>query len=135
MESGRDDLAAICSAACADLYNLRILADHVQNSDFNFTRFICIAKTLEVYPGANRISLMLTVPHHPGALCQLMAKFSALGVNRLKLESRPVPGRDFEFLFYFDFEASLYDQDIVRLLGQLANSPEFFVLLGCYMEV
>ena len=135
MESGRDDVAAICSAACADLYNLRILEDHVQNSDFNYTRFICITKTLEVYPGANRISLMLTVPHHPGALCQLMAKFSALGVNLLKLESRPVPGRDFEFLFYFDFEATIYDPDIVRLLGQLANSPEFFVLLGCYMEV
>ncbi len=133
-QSGRKDIAAICSGACAELYGLRCLNSNIQNSDYNYTRFICIAKDLEIHPGANRISLLISVPHRPGALGQLMAKFSSLGVNLLKLESRPVPGRDFEFLFYFDFEASVYDSNITNLLGQLANDYEQFTLLGCYLE-
>jgi chorismate mutase/prephenate dehydratase len=134
-QSGRRDVAAIGSAACAELYDLKIAAENIQNASINFTRFICISKSMEIYPGANRISLMLALPHQPGALCQLMSRFVALGINLLKLESRPIPGRDFEFLFYFDLEGSIYDQRIVKLLSQLNAGPELFVLLGCYNEV
>ena len=64
----------------------------VQNNDNNYTRFICISKDLEIYPGANKISLMLSTQHRPGALYSLLAKFAALGINLTKLESRPSPG-------------------------------------------
>lgn len=133
-ESGRKDCASISSRSCATLYGLQIAAEDIQNSDSNYTRFICISRKLEIYPGANRISLMLAVPHKPGALYSLIAKFSALGVNLTKLESRPIPGSDFEFLFYFDMEASVYTPSVLSLLDELAEGPEQFVFLGSYSE-
>ena len=70
-ESGRRDIAAISSVHCAALYGLHILESKVQNNDNNYTRFICISKDLEIYPGANKISLMLSTQHRPGALYSL----------------------------------------------------------------
>jgi chorismate mutase/prephenate dehydratase len=134
-ESGRRDIAALSSRNCAWLYGLEVLCDHVQNSENNYTRFICIAKDLMIYPGADKISLMLTVEHTPGALYHMIAKFSALGLNLTKLESRPIPGRDFEFLFYFDLDASVWSEDVIRLLGECSTREQLFVFLGSYSEV
>jgi chorismate mutase/prephenate dehydratase len=134
-ESDRMDVAAISSPSCRELYDLAVLSDSIQNTDGNFTRFICISKELEIYPGANRVSLMLSVPHRPGALYEVIAKFSALGVNLTKLESRPIPGKDFEFLFYLDLEASVYSEELIRLLCELSSAPEGIVFLGSYSEI
>lgn len=133
-ESDRTDVAAISSRDCIELYGLESLNNNIQVSDNNYTRFICISKKLEIYPGANKISLMLSIPHRPNALYHMIAKFSTLGVNLTKLESRPLPGSDFEFMFYFDMEASVYSPEFVNVLGQLENQPEIFVFLGCYSE-
>ncbi len=118
-ESGRTDIAAIASPECTGIYGLQQLKAGIQNSDFNYTRFICIAKEPEIYPGANRISIMASLPHRPGALYRLLARFSVLGLNLTKLESRPRPGRDFEYMFYFDFEASVVNPDVRALLSEL----------------
>lgn len=134
-ESDRRDIAAISSKSCAELYDLSILSENIQNSDNNYTRFICISKDLEIYPGANKISIMFTVPHKPGSLYSMISKFSVLGVNLTKLESRPIPGKDFEFMFYLDFEASVYAKDIRHLISTLEEEPEFFAFLGNYLEV
>ena len=134
-ESGRDDIAALASHDCASLYGLSVLKTNVQNSDNNHTRFICIAKDIEIYPGANRVSLMLTLPHRPGSLYRLMAKFAALGLNLTKLESRPIEGMDFEFMFYFDIEADVCSEAVLGLLGDLDNAPETFNFLGAYSEI
>ena len=72
-ESGRNDLAAISSMACARLYGLSPLQHDIQNSDDNYTRFICIGKDLQIFPGANKISLMMAIPHTPGSLYQTVA--------------------------------------------------------------
>lgn len=64
-----------------------------------------------------------------------MSKFNALGLNLLKIESRPIPDRDFEFSFYFDFEASVYSENFVQMLSELENSVEEFRYLGTYSEV
>lgn len=133
-ESNRKDVAAISSRECADLYGLDIIRKHIQVTDNNYTRFICISKKLEIYPGANRISLILTLPHVPCSLYHMVAKFAAIDVNLTKLESRPIPGSDFEFLFYFDLDASVYQEDLLYLLSELEASPETFVFLGCYPE-
>ena len=133
-ESDRADIAAISSRECADLYGLDILKNHIHVTDNNYTRFICISKKLEIYPGANRISLILTLPHVPCSLYHMVAKFAAIDVNLTKLESRPIPGSDFEFLFYFDLDASVYQEDLLYLLSELEASPETFVFLGCYLE-
>lgn len=134
-QSGRMDAAAISSRSCAQLYGLKTLLENFQNSDHNYTRFICISKELEIYPGANKISLMLTLPHQPGSLYNLISRFSALGLNLTKLESRPMPGKDFEFMFYFDFDASCYAPETAAMLGGLARDLESFTFLGSYSEV
>ncbi len=127
--------AAISSLSCAELYNLDVVSDKVQNSDNNYTKFICITKRLEIYPGARRVSLMMTLPHRPGSLYHLMARFSSLGINLTKLESRPLPDSDFEFMFYFDLDISVYDSAVFDLFAQLEGSSEKFVFLGCYYEL
>ena len=134
-QSGRNDIAAISAPSCAALYGLSILKTDISNSDSNFTRFICIAKNLEIYPGANKMSLMLNVQHKPGALYNMIAKFSALGLNLTKLESRPIAGTDFEFMFYFDLDASVYDESALQLLSELDEGPETFTYLGSYSEI
>ena len=133
-QSGRSDVAAIASANCADLYNLRVLSDRVSNSDHNYTRFICISRNLEIYEGANKITFVASASHRPGSLYSLIAKFATRGLNICKLESRPIPGKDFEFRFYFDVEASVGSKDTQTVLSQL-EKEEFFTFLGAYQEV
>ena len=134
-ESGRDDVAALSSRACRELYGLDCLAASVQDQGNNFTRFICIAKNLEIYPGADRTSLMMVLPHHPGSLYKVLSRFNALGVNMNKLESRPMPDRNFEFMFYFDLETSVYAPQFTQLMGELPELCEEFTYLGSYSEV
>jgi chorismate mutase/prephenate dehydratase len=134
-ESPRNDIAAIASMNCAELYGLDILDDDVQNNANNYTRFICISKKLEIYPGARKISLVMTIPHRPGALYHLMTKFSTPGINLTKLESRPIPDRDFEFMFYFDLDISVYDDAVSKFFSLLENGTDHFVFLGCYSEI
>lgn len=133
-ESNRDDVAAISSRQCAEIYGLEILSEGIQNSDNNFTRFICISRELEIYPGASKISLMMTLPHSAGSLSSMLSRFSMMGINLTKLESRPIPGKDFEFMFYFDLEASVCSESVLRLLCELQNNPGTFVFLGNYID-
>ena len=132
---GRRDLAAIASQECEALYGLETVGREVADSGSNFTRFICIAKDLTVYRGANKISLMLSAAHRPGALYRLMSPIAALGANLTKLESRPIPGKDFEFRFFFDIEASILEPRVRALMEQLKNEADQFVFLGNYEEM
>lgn len=134
--SGRKDRAVIASRACAELYGLDVLAENVANASSNYTRFICIARDMEIYPDANKFSVMMRLPHRPGSLDGVIAKFASIHVNLTKLESRPIPGMDFEFSFTFDFEASPRDEQVLALLSELASDPEIehFTFLGAYAE-
>ena len=134
-QSERTDVASLSSRSCAEQYSLEILASAVQDNGNNHTRFICITNELEVYPGADRTSLMMVAPHKPGALYRILSRFNALGINLLKLESRPIPDRDFEFMFYFDLEAPVYSESLARLLSELERECDEFTYLGSYLEV
>lgn len=134
-ESDRRDVAALSSHSCETLYDLECLRESVQDKGNNFTRFICISKNLEIYPGADKTSIMAVTPHRPGALYKLLARFYALGINLTKLESRPLPDRNFEFMFYFDLEKIIYSPDMLQLLGELGELCESFEYLGSYTEV
>lgn len=133
-ESDRDDIAAISSKYCAELYGLNVVKENIQNSENNYTRFICIAKDMLLYPGSGKVSLMLTAPHEPGGLYHIMAKFAALGLNITKLESRPISGSDFEFMFYFDFEGSIESEGVLELIDEFHRSSDRFAFLGNYQE-
>ncbi len=133
-EGGRPDQAAIASRSCADLYGLDVLSDKVSDAAFNYTRFICISRGLEITPDANKFSVMLSLPHRPGSLSATISKFAATGVNLTKLESRPIPGMDFEFRFTFEFESSPTNPVVLGLLSELSQDPEIegFTFLGAY---
>ena len=133
--SPRNDVAALSSRACAELYGLTCLRSSVQDNDNNHTRFICISKNLEIYPGADKTSIMMVLPHKPGALYKVMARLYTLGINVTKLESRPIPNREFEFMFYFDLETSIYSEEFVQLICELDELCEEFKYLGSYSEV
>ena len=134
-ESGRKDIVAICSRECADLYGLKLLETNIQDSENNYTRFILIAKEMEFYENANKISIMTTLPQNSaGSLNKLLSKFSNLGINLTKLESRPIVGSTFEFMFYFDFECDIKEKGVKNLLSQLDSSTEQFTFLGAYSE-
>ena len=133
--SGRTDIAALSSRSCAELYGLKTLAASVQDQGNNYTRFICISKNLEVYPGSDKTTIMMVLNHRPGALYRVMARLYVLGINVTKLESRPLPDRDFEFMFYFDLDTSIYSEEFVQLMCELDDLCEEFKYLGSYSEV
>ena len=134
-ESQDKGIAALSSRSCSKLYGLEILKADVQDSGNNHTRFICISKKLEIYPGADRTSLMMVLPHEPGSLYRLLSRFNALGINLTKLESRPMPERSFEFMFYFDLDTSVYSPRFIQLMGELPDISEEHEYLGSYSEV
>ena len=103
---------------------VNIIADGIQDTTFNSTRFIGISKDLEIYPDANKFSVMLSIPHRPGSLAAIISKFAAIDVNLTKIEARALPGMDFEYLFTFDFMASPTDPNVLSLLSELSQDPE-----------
>lgn len=131
-ESG---IAAIASHSGCDIYGLVPVATGIQNSDNNYTRFVCVAKDTAIYPGANHISLILALNHRPGALYEILSKLAALEINIIKLESCPIVGHDFEFMFFFELQGSVKDAKTLTLLESLERDCEGFVFLGNYLEV
>lgn len=134
-ESEDNSLAAISSISCASLYNLEPLYEAIQDEGNNHTRFICISKELEIYEGANKTSIMLTIPHKQGALYHIISYINSLGINMTKLESRPIPNRDFEFMFYFDLETDVHNPNFIKLLSGLSSMCDTLRYLGSYSEI
>ncbi|MBQ8972118.1 MAG: chorismate mutase [Clostridia bacterium] len=130
----RDDIAVIASSVCAELYDLEIVESNISNTPSNYTRFICISRECEIYPSARKVSIMLNVPHEPGSLSRILSRLAIGGVNVCKLESRPMPGLDGEYRFFFDLEADLHDERMVQLLCELEARTQRFVFLGGYDE-
>ena len=134
-ESGNRHAAAISSHPCAALYGLECISDTIQDSDNNYTRFFCIAKDPVIYAGANRISLIIACDNKPGALYEILSKLAALNINMTKLESCPVTGRNFEFIFFLELEASVQDPGVLPMLQEMERSCASFNFLGSYAEV
>lgn len=129
-----EPIAAICARNCAELYNLKNICPGIQDYDNNYTRFITISKTPQIYPGADKTSIMVTLSHKPGSLYHILGKFEEKGYNLVKLESRPIPATDFEVMFYFDYMASMYHHEFVNTLCELDNMVESLTYLGSYTE-
>lgn len=126
--------AAIASSLCGDLYGLEILDKNIQDEKNNYTRFIIIGKDLEIFENANKISLRLKAFDKPGSLFEIIDKFKILGINMTKLESAPIPGSDFEFVFYFDFDGNIRDTNVRILIDYLKNKSKGFRFLGNYID-
>ena len=129
------DCAAIASPRCAELYGLEILEDKIQDSDNNYTRFICISKEPVRYEGANHISLIVSCANTPGSLYEMLSKPASLGINMIKLESCPIPGRNFEFVFFVELEASVKEPAVLPMIEDLERSCPEIWFLGNYAEI
>lgn len=134
-ESKRRDAAAISSDICSEIYGLNRLCESIQDTSNNYTRFICISKNLEIFPGADRTSIMMVLKHKPGALSSVLSRLYSMGINLLKLESRPLPNSDFEFMFYFDLETSVYSKAFAELFNDIEGMCTKIKYLGSYNEV
>lgn len=134
-ESWRRDVAAIGALACAKLYGLAASDLDVQNPGSHFTRFVCLSRNPEIFPGANRTSVMLTLPHRQGALYTLMSLIAAYDIKLQKLESRIIPGNDSALRFYLDMDASPWTPNFLPLITSLKSASESFNYLGSYAEI
>jgi len=134
-ESERTDIAAIASENCIQLYNLTASSKNIQNNNNNYTRFICISKECEIFDNADRISLMLSLENKAGALYEIIKQFAERRLNLIKLESRPIADTDFEFMFYFDVQANIENEEVYDLLLRMKETARQFVFLGNYSEI
>ena len=133
-ESNEAGKAAICSPECEALYGLKTVVEEIQDNNHNYTRFICFTKRPTIFAGADKTSFLAILSNKPGSLYQVLKKFNDIGYNLIKLESRPIPDTEFQFMFYFDFEASVYHKDYIDTLCELEEECEMMEYLGSYSE-
>lgn len=126
---------AIASNNACETYDLVALAKSIEDNKANYTRFACITKDLDILPGANRTSLSIVVNNEPGCLYKVLALFNSLEINLIKLESRPIPNRDFEYMFYFDVDAPVYSESFRKLIKSLNSVCAEYRYLGSYSEI
>ena len=118
-DTGDRSKAALASELAAETYGMEILLPDVQDSNVNMTRFVCISNKEEYPEDADKISIRMVTSHTPGALFNVLGVFASLRINVLKLESRPIFGRVFEYCFYLDFAGNLNDPDTQEALRRL----------------
>jgi len=131
-DSGLLHRAAIGSLRAAELYGLNVLERGISNKNDNYTRFIVIGNTLVLEPENNKLSLALTLPHVPGSLYRTLSHFAENNLNMLKIESRPIREKNWEYLFYIDFEGNLLDRKVAKAVESIRANSSFFRLLGNY---
>ncbi len=126
------DVAAIAGVQNAKLYGLEILAENINSSSVNTTRFAIIAKEPEISEACDKISIAFTLPHESGELHRVMSCFARGGLNLLKLESRPIPGQRFEYMFFVDYSGNLLEEKVRNVTDEVIAETQEFKLLGNY---
>lgn len=126
--------AAIGSWRAAEYYQLPSLLDGIQDKNTNMTRFLCITSKEEEDPNANKISMSLILGHKPGALYNVLGVLAKRGINIEKLESRPLPGTVFEYLFYIDFLGNIHNKDVKEAVKEIQLRCSEARILGCYKK-
>jgi len=124
--------AAIASAVAAQMYDMSIIAENIEDEPDNITRFIVLSAKPKPIPKANKASMVLTTPHQPGALYQALGVFAKNEANLTKLESRPVRGKPFQYQFIVDVMAS--QDQLISLTHELEQINCSTQLLGHYMS-
>jgi chorismate mutase/prephenate dehydratase len=124
--------AAVASKKAAEVYNLDIIKSNINYNTDNYTRFVIVGRKLEINEQCNKISIVLTVPHKVGALHNILIHFAENNLSMMKIESRPIINKSWEYFFYIDFEGNLQDENVKKLVMQIERKCSYFKLLGNY---
>ena len=122
--------AAIGPGRAAEIYGLHILAEGVNHNAMNHTRFVVVSPVMELRPERNKISAMFRLPHQSGTLHEVLTVFAVQGLNLLKVESRPIPGRGWEYLFFLEFTGDLMAPEMDGVIHELGQLSAQFRILG-----
>jgi prephenate dehydratase len=131
-DAGLKDAAAIASARAGEVFGLVSLAASVQDFDDNITRFLVVGQTPLHNAVADKTSIVFTLPNEPGSLFKALSVFALRGIDLTKLESRPIPGRPWEYLFYVDLAAARDELPCTRALAHLGEFAPMLRTLGTY---
>ena len=131
-ESGRRDVAAVASRRAAEVFNLQVLRESLQDFADNVTRFFVVARTARDVADANKTSIVFALQSTPGALFKALAGFALRDINLTKLESRPLRGRPWEYLFYVDVDVARETLECGRALAHLGEFARWVRTLGSY---
>lgn len=127
-------IGVICSQQAAETYGLVILDRDIQNSHSNCTRFVAVCRNPIIPPDAQKISLCFSLPHTTGSLSGVLSRFAIHGLNLIKIESRPLADKNFEYDFYLDFSGNVKEADTLDLIAALYEELPRFSFLGNYRE-
>jgi 3-deoxy-7-phosphoheptulonate synthase len=131
-ENSLTDAATIASAQAAENFGMAVLKEGVESNPQNYTRFLVISPEHVINEKANKTSLIYSTSNKPGALFHTLQKFSEKNLNLVKLESRPIAGRPWEYMFYVDVEGSLSNPVVKETIDELRGMTEFLKILGSY---
>ena len=124
--------AAIGSHEAALLYGMNVIAEGIETNPRNFTRFVVIGKVPLAVRPKTKSSVVFSTVNEPGALFEVMKVFAADNINLVKLESRPIHGKPWQYMFYADLQADVTVPEFASTLEHLAQKTNFFKVLGSY---
>ena len=133
-ETNNKQVGAIGSTAAANEFGMKILAQNIASSECNVTRFVSVSNKFYTSEKADKISIVFSIPHKPGALYSVFSRFAAAGLNMSKIESRPIKNHNFEYLFYVDLIGKLISKDTLCTINSLSEELDEFTLMGNYEE-
>ena len=122
--------AAICSSRAAEIYGLEILAEGINSNSRNTTRFIVVSPCMELRDHRDKICVSLTTTHESGSLHDILTIFAVHGVNLVRLESRPIPEHNWEYMFFIEFTGDLMDPNIDEVIHELSLAARDLRVLG-----
>jgi len=131
-EQGLTDAAAIASQLAASLYGMEVLQEGIENDPENYTRFVILSKTAAVTPNAKKTSIVFSLRNLPGALFKSLSVFALRDIDLLKIESRPLHGKPWEYFFYVDFAGTMKNENCQNAIKHLGEISTYLKILGSY---